>query len=401
MQVREKTIKKRLFFITIILSILFFSLCTWNGFLGIQGQIVSPPIIGILLSIILCKYRIDNNIRINLPPKIYSLLIIFVITNIVFSLFREGFISSLRNSLSTAIALFLVINISSIYVTIPINKAINAYINFIFYVLLPVNVFIQQYYNGGFVLFPDRDYFDNLRFYGCLYHAHLGMIFGFADLLLIIKILIRIKFVFFDIIKIVILTLAILYTDCRSAWGGLILSIVFFLIINKNKNLIQKFFICILFVCTVTYSVNYLFLNSSTVKGIAEDSDFREFIWNVGITKIFDHPIIGNGSAELFKTVDASNNYAGWLYDPHNAYIHLILVVGIPLAILLLSVYFKMFKIAYSRNKAILSIIIFWLFIPMFWGHIYNLSLVFMPIFVSITLFSILLHPQLSNLYKE
>lgn len=379
---------------------IFINYINYKGYSYIGGtdRIIPVEIMAPVLLLLNFLFIKNNNIKHYFPQKIKSLLFMMLVILLVTTVFRENLYSSFRNTMAIVFTYLLVLSSSYIIKTLPLKDLISLLINIIVYIVLPINYFIQFKYLGGVTFAPNRLVEDTLRFGGGLYHAHNAMILGTAILLKIFLILTKKSFSLIDIIKVLVLGISLILTDCRSIWLATFLScMILFLYMHNPKYL--KLSLIIMATLITYFYVQYYFTKSITAKYSQSDFEFRGAIWLVSINAILKKPFIGYGGESPFESDSSAFLLSNVLNDPHSAFLNLLLQSGIIVTALFIILYYNIGKYTIKNtgvSKGIISLMIFWIIGPFFWGMIYNGTSNFITFFFPFTIFSILLHPSIS-----
>lgn len=393
---KKKQIKNIVFF-SFVLLIVFINNANFNGFSSeISTRIIPTEVIKPFIIMLIWFYIYLNKIKFNFPLKVKRYIIIFLIVLLFVAFTRSNLQSSARNFLAIFTTYLSSTGLALISHKIPITKLYYAYIYLILLVILPLNIAVQVFFQGGFELFPDRFVNDSLRFGGALYHAHNGITIGIAALLLIHLIFQLGKKSKTNYFLLFISIISILFTDCRSVYAGLLIS-GYFLVIKTTKKKTTKFWFRL-------FTLIFVILSINSYKNIDRDLDSTESTlgrttrWLIGLDGIRKSPFVGYGDENYFEL---SRNTLGrdfkQITDPHNAVLHLALQSGILSTIIFILIYISVFNFyrKHNKNYGLLSIFIFWTFVPLFWGHIYNGTTGFIQFFFPLTIFSIFLHPDI------
>lgn len=392
-------LNKHIRFFSFVFLFFFFNNAYFKGYSSESNERLIPTDIVGPITVILCLiYLIANNISFSFPKSIKQIIYFFFIILLIISLQRVDILSSLRNFTAILLTYTIAISMSLLLHHIPFIKVLKLFIFIISFVILPFNLFIQSSEMRGFAIFPDRlGGEDTLRFGGGLYTAHNGMVLGFTLLLVIYMIFILKQRKSIYYVLLIVFMIGILLTDCRSVWGGVAIC-TFLMFYSTIRSKTKKIVFVFISVATLIIGTVALKSKSETVGNTNDDADFRQLIWLSGINGIAKEPILGYGSINYFQTdtfsqIGISDN----LNDPHNSFLDLFLQNGLPASLVLIFLYvriFKQFKKAKS-NHSLYVLFVFWIFVPFFWGHIYKGTTGFIQFYFPLTIFGILLHPDL------
>jgi O-antigen ligase len=397
----------RLNLFSFIFLIMFFNYCHYAGYNEDSDPLIAAQFLGPVLVIILLIYININKLPSFYPKWTVRVFGVFVCWLLIIAFFqKEDVFDSLKVFTAFTITYLIAILTARVLHNIPIRKVFGRLLNIIVLIVLPVNLLIQIVSVGGLVLFPDRSLDDGLRFGGGLYHAHNGMVLGIAFLINLFLIVIykerNPQRIFYG----AVLIIAILLTDCRSVWTGLIISvsyIVYIIAAGKNKKLIRSLAILL---GSMYYMYSVVYTPKHTQSNGERDLSYRSQIWAMAVGGIAMSPVVGYGKNNYFQTnadnLDQDVTQGGRLIDPHNAYLDLMLQSGIITLVIFLVMYFMVFR-NYRKHlnplfKPIFTIFFFWIFLPFFWGRIYNGQSGFITFFFPFTIWAIILHPGLKLL---
>lgn len=325
------------------------------------------------------------------------LLFLIVVTGI--GLFRNDLVSGMENAASIVLTYSLIIGLSAMSFSLPFRRMLDVYIIFIAYIFLPITIFMHITKFGSLVLFPDRTENNNLRLGGIIYYAHTAMVLGIGGLFSLYQYIhSRKRFRFYYVFTLLILTIFLVFTDCRSSWGGVAVSYSLLILFNLSKE--KRWPLIGVIIVTVIVANSGTFLNNASKQyQTGDDFIFRLSIWNFAIEGIADSPLIGYGKENYFASNKKAMDLDDRLHDPHSATLSLALQSGLIVLIIFCVIYYKTirhyYRNSFGQKKPLIAVCIFWLFVPFFWGHIYNGSAGFMQIVFPLTYFISLLHPDL------
>ncbi len=330
-------------------------------------------------------------------------LSLFVLTALLVSLGRDDAASQVRNALNIMLSYMVILGFCAMAYAIDFRKVMQLVAVFVVFVFLPATAFTHLTKVGPLVLFPDRTTDNMLRFGGMLYYAHTAMVLGVGGLFALWLLLTsdalkdKIWYGFLFLIANVFLV----YTDCRSAWGGVGLSYI--LLAFPYLSLRAKYIIAgcvILLLPAGLLGKSLLAKKVATNYNTESDFQFRMRIWQYAIRGIERQPITGYGSKSFLESDHkATTDLDEELNDPHSATIGLALQSGLLVVLIFYVLFGQMavlcYKHALGAYWSMLSLCVFWFFVPFFWGNVYNGAGGFVQLFFPISYFIGLLHPDL------
>lgn len=395
-------LNRHMFMYAIIFIFYFLNNSYFNGYTSDDyTRLIPVDLAGPITILALLIYIVYYKVRIKVNKIVLRYLFIFFGSLFFVSILRNDLYSSLRNFSSILITYSVAFGLSLIFHQIPFIKSLQLFILIVVFFILPINFFVQYTKLGGFALFPDRmGGEDTLRFGGALYHAHNGMILGFIAILLFYLVFVKKINRNINFILLIIVFFSIILTDCRSVWGGVAISIysMFYLFV-KSKSL-RRLSIFLSIVITIV-AVNYLIAKSVTVGNTVDDASFRIIIWSRAIEGILESPILGYGNFNYFQSnFEAISDISQNLNDPHNSFLDLFLQNGLPASLLFIILFYKIYQNFKNHSSFVelTPIFLFWLIVPFFWGHIYKGTTGFIQFFFPLSVFSVILHPDIYSM---
>lgn len=321
---------------------------------------------------------------------------------VLVSLGRDDAASQLRNSFNIILSYLVIFGFCAMAFAVDFRRVIDAFILFTAFIFLPATAFTHLTKVGPLVLFPDRTTDNMLRFGGMVYYAHTAMILGVGGLFSLLQLLnsktLLLRLWYGGLF--LILNVFLVYTDCRSAWGGVGLS--YALLAFPYMSLRTKYIVGFSAVLLIPAFLVTKSLLTKTVATYNTESDFqfRMRIWQYAIRGIEQKPITGYGSKGFLEfDHKATTDLDEELNDPHSATIGLALQSGLVVVVLFYFLYGQLAALCYQhalgQHKAMMALCVFWFFVPFFWGNVYNGAGGFVQLFFPITYFVGLLHPDL------
>lgn len=328
---------------------------------------------------------------------------LFLITIVGVGLFRGDFVSAARNMASIMLTYSIVLGLAAMSFSIPFRRAVDVFIFFIAGVFLPLTVYVHLTTVGPLVLFPDRMESNNLRLGGLVYYAHTAMLLGIGGLFALYQLLRSRTFgtrLYYGLLF-VALNVFLLFTDCRSLWGGVAFAygVLVLQSLPKAKRwpLVGAMAVVILLLYSGAFSVK-----QASQYQTGDDFTFRMVIWGLSLEGISQRPLTGYGTENYFSSNQKAMDFDQRLSDPHSALLSLALQSGLLVVFLFIRLYYQTVR-QYTRyttgpTKPLVAVAWFWLFAPFFWGLVYNGAAGFVQILFPLTYFVSLLHPELYQL---
>ena len=298
-----------------------------------------------------------------------------------------------------ALSLWIAIFLSALLHSIKIEKAL-FWISFSLIVTLCLTTLVHLIQIGPLVFFQHNDLTGRLG--GLFFFGETAQIAGITVLISFIafnyktnniKKVIYVFFFFFS-------ALAMIATDTRSAVFAALIGIIFSFFSSKSKiNIKSKIFLLILTIIS-SYLVYYYISQVFTFATTNDDLKFRQIIWGLTAEAIYEKPIIGYGT-ETFIPNDLSILPIDQIIyaDAHSAILGITISYGIIGAFLLLLFYVKIIKTFNEKstkiNKTFLSIPIYFVMAPFFWGVSYKIAGGFLEILIVIIMIGVIAHPEL------
>ena len=156
---------------------------------------------------------------------------------------------------------------------------------------------------------------------------------------------------------------ALLLSWSRAAWFALLVEIVLFSILEKKKWILVSIAAVALSAVVLLLSSPRIYMMADTIGRLSMGTSHRDIRWEKGIEAAFASPVVGYGfhyqnqdimgrvswgnyvEAAVFHDRDAS-------FDPHNVYIHTLLMGGIPLIAIFLAFSVYLLRSQYKRYRA-------------------------------------------------
>ena len=385
------------------LLIVFFNNINYNGYYAESsiGRPIPIDILGPLLILFNYLYLRVERISLTFVSKKTNFQIVFFFIMLLFiTLLRGNFFNSIRNLIAIYTTYFVLILVARISSKIEIKTYLNLLVDFIVFIVLPVNILIQFFIVGGFAFFPDRVSFDFLRFGGGLYHAHNGMTLGFAFLLQVFLLKnYNNNHLYFIYIKLLVLLVFIILTDCRSVWGAIIVCVVIINTTSFKSSMLIKYLSGFFIFVLILFMVSNYMSSVGTGAKTTEDFEYRTEIWNISLDGIKESPLIGYGVDGFFPQSIKAKTFNENLNDTHSSILALLLQFGIIVSSIFFYIYYTtgrfFYKYTKKKYKGLIFILVFWIFAPFFWGNIYNGTTSFIQWFFPFSVFSILLHDDI------
>ncbi len=330
-------------------------------------------------------------------------LLLFLAVIIGVGLFRDDLSSAARNMASIVLTYSIILGLSAMSFSLPFRRMFDVYIIFIAYLFLPVTIYVHLTEVGPLVLFPDRLESNNLRLGGLVYYAHAAMLLGVGGMFSLYQFLqsrtysVRLYYG----LTFILLNIFLLFTDCRSTWGGVALTYALLVLLNLPRH--KRWAIISLTALTALLFYSGVFEVKTTKQyRTTDDFEFRLAIWGLALQGISENPLTGYGTENYFSSNRKAMDMDERLSDPHSAALSLALQSGLLALILFFRLYYYTVR-HYSRHalgayKPLIAVCLYWLFAPFFWGTVYNGAAGFIQILFPLTYFVSLLHPDLYRL---
>lgn len=320
---------------------------------------------------------------------------IYFISLLFISLFRENqLLDGVLFFFKTFIPYLVVYQIILFAYQKPV-KILHQQLTIVFFIIGILCVYIHIQQGHKLIFFPDRLY-DNLnRLGGLFYYANTAMLLGITFLLSYI--LLYEKFSYFYLLIAAISFILLIATDCRSIWIGVVMC-VFFFHFRKISFALLLLFSVILFI-TINFS-NFKFGNLSNISESNSDIFVRLAIWDFSLKYITANPILGYGSESPLSKGVSSMEFLH-LDDPHNSIFGLCLQSGVIIAALYILIFLSNTRTGIKVNNRYRFLFFFWLFIPFFWGHLYESASGFINFILLFSIYALALHPDILNNKEE
>ena len=318
------------------------------------------------------------------------------------SFLRPDVATSFSNAMSVVLCYTVVFCYGAIAFSLPYRRMVDVFLIFIALIFLPSAIYVHLRFVGPLVLFPDREVSNNLRFGGVVYYAHTAMILGTGCMLALSQFLdartTRGKLIYGATLG--LCGLFLLFTDCRSVMSGLAMAGTY-RFLSSLPSLKRYVTITAMAVLGILLTIGLSLRNKPVTKYDTEgDFSFRSYIWMYAFQGVQENPWVGYGSKSYLKTNETALDHLGPdLYDPHNALLGLALQSGVIALVLFLIIYISLnrlyLKHALARGRPQLMLTIFWVYVPLFWGAMYNATPDFIEFFIPLIYVLNFLHPDL------
>lgn len=341
-------------------------------------------IITTIILFLLNKDRINFKIIVN-----YKLWAVFFICLLIISFLRDNVIEDLNNFGNILFSYFILLGLMRFAYRIKFYVLEDYFILVSFLILVLCAIFhLLQGHN--IVFFPDRSINLFERLGGMFYYAHTAAIAAITLLFSVIKYLKlrKVKYLIVMVFSFIML----IATDTRSAWVGVLFSLIF--IFFKNINFYKIFWSCIgLYLITMSYSS--LVASNHAVNTSTDDSEYRMQIWLFSLNLASQNLFTGYGGAEIkgFSSFAENDN----LHDPHNSLISLLLQSGLIALVIYFIIYFKNCNKCINSNNSCTDyrfLYFFWFFFAFFWGHLFSNLSSFINTYIMFTIYAFTLNPN-------
>jgi len=385
---------------TYVAIILLFIVAIYYGEWG--GQILtesssdkgSNAIFQLLLSFFAVYYSYLYKIKLRFPLKTiaysYMVLIFFL------SFTRHNISEDLRFFTSIVLTQIIILFISHLLHKESFAKSLFILV-FYFIIILWICAFVHLN-SVGIISFEERNSLNRLG--GLYFYGVTGTIAGLTALLSGIGFYIersKLKKTLYSIFAIngLLFTIA---SDLRNAMAASACCLILLLYQLSKRSLRMKmaFYSSIIVLLVIgTYYIQH----SEAVANTDDDLGTREMIWAWSLDGISRKPLTGYGKENYFATNVKSMIFQEKLSDPHSSLLNLMIMLGIPAALLFIFYYSKLTIYNYKNDRIFQGVLIV---IPLYWilstitggaffiGYGYFGSYVF-----GLSIFGILLHPQL------
>jgi O-antigen ligase len=339
-------------------------------------------IITTIILFLLNKDRINFKIIAN-----YKLWAVFFICLLIISFLRDNVIEDLNNYGNILFSYLILLGLMRFTYRIKFS-VLEDYFILVSFLILVLCVAFHLLQGHNIVFFPDRSINLFERLGGMFYYAHTAAISAITLLFSLIKYLKsrKVKYLIVIIFSFVVL----IATDTRSAWVGVVFSLIF--IFFKNINFYKIFWSCIgLYLIAISYSS--FVASNQAVSSSSDDSQYRMQIWFFSLNLASQNLFTGYGGADIkgFSNFAENDN----LHDPHNSLISLLLQSGLIALVIYLVIYFKNCnKCNSSYNTDYRFLYFFWFFFAFFWGHLFSNLSSFINTYLMFTIYAFTLNPN-------
>lgn len=338
-------------------------------------------------------------LRALIPVK--AILTTFLIAIMSVGLLRGELSSSINNIASVALTYGIILGLVALSFSMPFRRPVDLIIVFITFIFLPLTAYIHVTKVGPMVFFPDRLQDNNLRLGGLLYYAHTAMILGIGALFSLKQLITyksKTERLYYAIVFLTLNTFLLL-TDCRSSWGGVLVSYLILTMAYLTRINRWRFAICIGLLAGGVYLAKDISkIKAAPEYNTSDDFLFRMAIWGFAIDGIIDRPLTGYGNNNYFARNQKAMRLDDRLTDPHSSTLSLALQSGLVVVVLFYCLYARMarhyIRFGIQLHKPMIAVAIYWLLVPFMWGMIYNGSPGFIQIFFPLTFFLSLMHPS-------
>jgi len=380
------TIKKSKFLEFYLIGFLLI-LVIYLGEFSLPKEITDEPksnsIFLIIANIVLFFVIFKKQKRIVSSLLFNKLFLLYLTTLFVLIFFRIDKIKELRSFIHLLLTYLLVFQVSSIMHSIEFVKLVKYLSNYLTIVLLLcLLVFLNNY--GQIYFFEHK---SASRLGGLFFFGSTAIIAGFCMLINVFLYSRKVERLF-TAFKILFSFIILLATDTRMVILITILSSVFILFWERRKMILT-----ILIIGGISFNMYNVMTEKDKKSQVEDDYEFRTLIWGTTIIKIRDRFLIGYGQENPFENMLKSK--VDYLQDPHSAYLSIVLRQGIIAAALLFLFYYKKLK----ENFNVISILVLYYFLSVIVGtELFLGNLEYINVLFNITLFGLLLHPDMKIL---
>lgn len=341
--------------------------------------------------------KVKLDFRFTFNSIIYSLMFwLFVI-----QFFRDDLAASNKNFINILFTQVFVIVISKIFWQVQLDRLINYFIIYL-HLTMAVCAYVHVA-NGSPLELGNHD--ENVRMGGLFFFGITGVLAGLGAILSSLMYFksdgFKTKVKYFG--STLIFMTWTLACDMRTVMAGIVLA-VFIQYLFKRRAQHKSVFPLIL-LAGVFYGGLKLYKSYSEGTDLDKDVEIREVLWSIGRKLIVEQPLFGYGSYgnDLGRVSITDIKYSDLfnamkLTDPHSSYLSLMIQSGLLsfglfvifiIKILFLSRKFDPF------NRMILSIIGFWMICGSTGGNFFDFTYTMQGVAFELTIFGILLHPDL------
>ena len=161
-------------------------------------------------------------------------------------------------------------------------------------------------------------------------------------------------------------TIALLLSWSRAAWFALLIEVIVFLILEKKKRFLAAIGLLILAGGIMLLSSPRIYAIADTVGRLSMGTTHRSIRWEKGIEAALTSPLVGHGVHYLNQDIVGKVSWGDYVeatvfhdrnasFDPHNVYVHTLLLGGIPLLAIFLAFCVHLFRSQYRQYRAAAS----------------------------------------------
>lgn len=359
------------------------------------GQLL---IIGTVITIGLALWL---KVRIKLNFKYSGIMYVLLAWLFFIHFFRSDMSGSTKNMLNIFFTQVLVIVVSNIFWKIPFNKLMNIFLIYL-HVMMLISVYVHILYVGPIEL---GNHDVDVRFGGLFFFGITGVLAGFGAIISTFQYFgtEEKKLRFRYMASTAVFAFYILAADMRTVMAAITVSIfIQYLFKRKSQN---KSIWPLVVMGGALYGIVQVYKSYSEGGDVERDLSIREVIWGVGQKMIADQPLIGYGTYtdDINRLSIADTKYSDLfnelkLPDPHSSFLSLMIQSGLVSFAIYLFLLVKIVQLSrrYSvYNRALLSLIAFWLVCGSTGGNYFDFTYSIQGMAFELSIFAIMLHPEL------
>jgi O-antigen ligase len=346
-------------------------------------------------------------IKIRLKFKYSNILYVLIAWLFFIMFFRADMSGSSKNFFNILFTQILVVVVANILWRIPFDKLLNIFLIYLHACLL-LSLYVHVS-NGARIELGNHD--EEVRFAGLFFFGITGILAGVGAIISSFQYFraetkkLRTRYMF----SAAVFGFYTLATDMRTVMGGIVAAVfVQYLFKRKSEN---RSVLPLIILAGFMYIGLQVYQSYSQNSDVERDFGIREVIWGVGQKMISDQPLTGYGSYanDLSRVSLADTRYSDLfidlkLPDPHSSYLSIMIQSGIVTFVIILFLLAKIVQLSKRYkpiNRALLSIIAFWLVCATTGGNYFDFTYNITGMTFELTMFGIMLHPELWDRPEE
>jgi O-antigen ligase len=365
------------------------------------GQLLTMNVILAIGIALWVKIKINFNFR-------YSPVLYFLLAWLFFIMFfREDMSNSSKNFFNILFAQILVVVIANIFWRVPFDRLLKIFLIYLHCCML-VSVYVHLA-NGSRIELGNHD--EEVRFGGLFFFGVTGILAGVGATLSSFQYFraetkkLRMIFLF----STALFCFYTLATDMRTVMGGIVAAIfVQYLFKRKSEN---RSILPLIILAGFLYGGLQVYKSFSQNSDVERDFGIREVIWSVGQKMISEQPLTGYGAYtnDINRVSLADTRYSDLfidlkLPDPHSSYLSIMIQSGVVTLVIIMFLLGKIVMLSKRYrpiDRALLSIIAFWLVCATTGGNYFDFTYNLTGMTFELTIFGIMLHPELWDRQEE